>query len=166
MNEPTENGQLADEKLNDLFNKLIALYEKQVKLNHSVATDSEEIARIANQLISQTEAIGRYEEGIRKRIQDVIKEAGVSAISNIEKAIDDKIYLQPIISYWKMFAAGVFAIAIFSTATFFIASKQSNHLTDEQLRYLQIGKAVSDVWPNLSKNERDNIRKIMGYKYE
>lgn len=79
-----------DERLENIFRQLLDLYERHAQERQLMIKEKEELARLVQLLVSQTKEIGQYEQGIRKRIQDCIKDAADVALQSIELKMVDK----------------------------------------------------------------------------
>ena len=55
-----------------------------------VLKEKEELGKLTQLLINQTQAIGQYEMGNRKRIQDCISKSANTALQNIEEIVTER----------------------------------------------------------------------------
>lgn len=80
----------ADERLKDIFRRLMELYERHAQERQLIIKEREEINRLVQVLVGQTKEIGQYENGIRKRIQDCIRDSAEKSMEKIEKGVTEK----------------------------------------------------------------------------
>jgi RNA processing factor Prp31 len=79
-----------DEQLKNIFRQLLDLYERHTQERQVMLKEKEELTRLVQLLVNQTKEIGQYENGIRKRIQDCIKDASKTAMQSVEQKMIEK----------------------------------------------------------------------------
>jgi hypothetical protein len=162
------------------------LYERHAQERQLIVKEKEEMNRLVQLLVSQTKEVGQYENGIRKRIQDCIKESANAAMNNIEQSIVEKAsksneefinktmqISQSIESSIKEFHAEkkkfpwkICSFAILSgilssfLMTWIILPKPTLPLTTEQISYLQEGQMLVQMWPKLTKQEQTRLKAL------
>jgi hypothetical protein len=181
--------QNADERLKEMFRRLLELYERHAQERQLIVKEKEEMNRLVQLLVSQTKEVGQYENGIRKRIQDCIKESANAAMNNIEKSIAEKFgksneefinknmqisqLIESVIEEFhaerKQFPWKIFSVAILSgilssfLMTWILMPKPTLPLTTEQISYLQEGQMLVQMWPKLTKQEQARL-KMLSYQ--
>lgn len=177
-----ERDQLI-ERLEKIFYQLIDLLEQQAQERQVLIKEKEELGKLSELLISQTKVIGQYEAGIRKRIQDCIKDSSETAIKNIEDAIKEKALqniddattaikhqfqavenrVSPINAHaghfsWRLLSL-IFGASVLSSylLVWLFLPKQVLPLTNQQLGYLQEGQRFVQIWPKLTKQEQSRL---------
>jgi len=62
---------------------------------------------------------------------------------------------------WKIIGASIAASVFFCLLTmFFLMPKPTLPLAPQQVRYLASGEALSELWPKLSKSEKERFNKL------
>jgi hypothetical protein len=180
--------QPVDERLENMFRQLIDLYARHAEERQVILKEKEELVRLVQLLVSQTKEIGQYENGIRKRIQDCIKESAEIAMQSIEKMLTEKnnnaieqlihkfnqnctaietiIYRsysdsEKSLSKWKIIGTAVLSSVITGLLSIWLLiPKPVLPLTSEQIGYLQQGQMLVQMWPKLTKKEQDRLQAV------
>src|SRR6476659_6154282 len=79
-----------EDQVKDVIRQLLDLYERQLQDRHTLIQEKEALGNLTQLLINQTREIGQYEAGIRKRIQDCIKESADNQMKQIADSVVDK----------------------------------------------------------------------------
>lgn len=90
MTEIANTKSTIDERLENIFRQLLDLYERHAQERQLMIKEKEELVRLVQLLVAQTKEVGQYEQGIRKRIQDCIKDASEAAMQSIEQKMIEK----------------------------------------------------------------------------
>lgn len=191
MSEAAVAKQNVDERLENVFRQLLDLYERHTQERQIIIKEKEELGKLTHLLVNQTKEIGQYETGIRKRIQDCIKDSSDVAIQEIEKSVADKssqavaqllhkidnsfASMENVINHfrrekrqltWKTFCIAIVGSVI--TALLIVClfmPKPTLPLSSEQLSYLQEGQMLAQMWSKLTKQEQARL-KAVSYELE
>lgn len=181
MTESTVEQQNTDDRLKDTFRRLMELYERHAQERQLIVKEQEEVNRLVQLLVNQTKEIGQYEEGIRKRIQSCINESATEAVKSIETTIiesarnkidethtainvliqsaqAEKLQSPPPFRFMSITIACSVLTGLF--AAWILIPKPTLPLTSQQVVYLQQGKALNEIWPKLSRAERDKLKML------
>jgi len=186
MTDGTIASQAADERLNDIFQRLMSLYERHMEERQLFIKEKEELTRLIQLLIGQTKELGKYEEGIRKRIQETIQQSTNTATKNIEEIVTthanqvlnqsiskldsivkdlnvthDRVKSSKLTLSWQTISIGVLCGVLSSLAIIILGlSKPTLPLTAQEISYLHNGQMLVQIWPKLSENEKSKIKKL------
>lgn len=91
MNESAINTAVTEEQLENIFRRLLDLYERHTQERQIFIKEKEELTNLIQLLVNQTKEIGKYETGIRKRIQDEIRNAASTAAIDFDTKANEKL---------------------------------------------------------------------------
>jgi len=175
-----------EDQVKDVIRQLLDLYERQLQDRHILIQEKEALGNLTQLLINQTREIGQYEAGIRKRIQDCIKESADNQMKQIADSVVDKtsqiienshVKMAQICqsmeamltdfrtekkqSSWKIMAAVIIGSILSSLfSAWLMLPKPILPLTDDQINYLQTGQTLMQMWPKLTKKEKDRLKAV------
>jgi hypothetical protein len=187
--EPTEESILEKsvlDRLEKLCDQLLDTLDRETQEHQLMMKEREGLVKLTQLLIHQTKEIGQYENGIRKRIQDCIKESSHLAMEKIERSISEKSnqsieesvskinqtcqsvekmleanYREKTKSSWKIISVAVLTGILSSMLmTWIFIPQPVLPLTTEQISYLQDGEMLAKVWPKLTKQEREKLKAV------
>jgi len=166
-------------RLEKISYQLLDMLDRQSQERQLLVREKEELGKLTQLLITQTKEIGQYENGIRKRIQDSIKESSQAAMDTIKQSIVEKssqLIEQTITKIgqkidehrdeknkftWQIFTAAVLSSILSSfLLTWILIPKPTLPLTAEQMSYLQEGQMLVQMWPKLTKKEKDRLKAV------
>jgi hypothetical protein len=186
MSEVAVAKQNIDERLENVFRQLLDLYERHAQERQIIIKEKEELSKLTHLLVNQTKEIGQYETGIRKRIQDCIKDSSEVAIREIEKSVADKssqavaqllhkidnsfASIEDLIKHfrhekwpsaWKTIGIAIMGSVITALLIVWLfMPKPTLPLSNEQLSYLQEGQMLAQMWPKLTKQEQARLKAV------
>jgi hypothetical protein len=178
--------QPVDERLENMFRQLIDLYARHAEERQVILKEKEELVRMVQLLVSQTKEIGQYENGIRKRIQDCIKESAETAMQSIEETLTkqgsnsikqlthkfdqnctaietimNRSYGEKPLTKWKIIGTAILSSVITGLLSIWLLMPKSVlPLSSEQIGYLQQGQMLVQMWPKLTKKEQDRLQAV------
>lgn len=175
-----------ENQVKDVIRQLLDLYERQLQDRHTLIQEKEALGNLTQLLVNQTREIGQYEAGIRKRIQHCIKESADIQMQQIADSVVDKtthiiesshVKMEQICQSmeatltdlrtdkkqfsWKIMAAVVIGSILSSLfSAWLMLPKPTLPLTDDQINYLQTGQTLMQMWPKLTKKEKDRLKAV------
>jgi hypothetical protein len=179
MNETSVSQELIPDNFEKLFYQLLDMLDRQTQDRQLLVKEKEELVKLTQLLINQTKEIGQYENGIRKRIQDCIRESANVAADHIEKLIVEKTiksteeFTKNITEIsracveknkfsWRIISFAILAGILTSfLTTWILIPKPVLPLTSEQINYLQEGQILEQVWPKMTKQERNRFKEFL-----
>jgi len=186
MNEVAVSKEPVNDRLEKIFYQLLDTLDRQSQERQLLVREKEELGKLTQLLINQTKEVGQYEAGIRKRIQDCIKESANEAMNSIEKSISEKsnhsieqsiskiaqicksmdltieaFRAEKNKSSWKIFVVAIISGILSSILlTLALIPKPTLPLTTEQIGYLQEGQMLVQMWPKLTKQEKNRLKAV------
>jgi hypothetical protein len=179
MNETAASKEPVIDRLEKLFYQLLDTLDRQAQERQLLVREKEELGKLTLLLINQTKEIGQYENGIRKRIQDCIKESANQAVSQTAQFISEKnnqsiaqicqsmketidLYRNEKSKFsWKIVVSAIMSGILSSLlVTWILMPKPTLPLTAEEIRYLQQGQMLVQMWPKLTKQEKDRLKAV------
>jgi hypothetical protein len=182
MSESSIAKTTIDERLENVFRQLLDMYERHAQERQLIIKEKEELSKLTHLLINQTKEIGQYETGIRKRIQDSIKESANVAMQEIGISVADKsgqaihkidkscASIEDVInrfrceksqSAWKIIGMSMTSSVFAALLTvWLLIPKPTLPLSSEQISYLQEGQMLTQMWPKLTMQEQDRLKAV------